>query len=235
VTTLNKFLGPDSLMVAGEPVEGRSGGGLFSADGRLIGVCNAADKEDREGLYAALASIHGELDRRNLAFVYNATNTAPAAAPKADLPRAAMVAVNPPPMPRRMPSPSAADFPVRQASLSSTEPLGQDNPPLSATEQAALSEIRRKLQEGAEVVCIVRSRTDPTARSEVITLDRASPNFLRQLAGEALTSETLTGDARQLTSLAVPPKNEPTDSRAIRRPSSAGSPASSGGWQSSPR
>ncbi|MEE8450443.1 MAG: trypsin-like peptidase domain-containing protein, partial [Thermoguttaceae bacterium] len=89
VTVLNKFLGPDSLMVAGEPVEGRSGGGLFSADGRLIGVCNAADKEDREGLYAALASIHGELDRSGLTCIYNPTGAATAVASNNDLPRAA--------------------------------------------------------------------------------------------------------------------------------------------------
>jgi hypothetical protein len=146
-----------------------------------------------------------------------------------------MVAVNPPPMARQMPSqmarqmPSqiphalATNFPVRQASLSSPETA-----PLSAMEQAALSEIRRKLQEGAEIVCIIRSRTDPTAQSEVITLDRASPNFLRQLAGEALT-----GDARHLTSLAVPPKNTRPSNRAVRTPSFGTTPARNGGWQRS--
>jgi thiol-disulfide isomerase/thioredoxin len=57
VTSLDKFLGPPNIQVAGQPVQGRSGGGLFTADGRVIGVCNAADPTDNEGLYAALPSL----------------------------------------------------------------------------------------------------------------------------------------------------------------------------------
>ena len=34
---------------AGQPLIGRSGGGLFSADGHLIGVCNLADPKDDVG------------------------------------------------------------------------------------------------------------------------------------------------------------------------------------------
>ena len=53
VNSLDKFQGPPNLQVAGQPVEGRSGGGLFSSEGYVIGVCNAADPSDREGLFAA--------------------------------------------------------------------------------------------------------------------------------------------------------------------------------------
>ena len=61
---------PWNVEVAGQPVTGRSGGGLFSADGLVIGVCNAAEPVDREGLYAALGSIHAALDGQRLAFIY---------------------------------------------------------------------------------------------------------------------------------------------------------------------
>ena len=61
VTSLDKFVGPPSIQVAGQPVEGRSGGGLFSSEGYVVGVCNAADPSDKEGLFAALGSIHAEL------------------------------------------------------------------------------------------------------------------------------------------------------------------------------
>ena len=50
VTAINKFVGPANIVAAGEPVIGRSGGGLCSADGQLIGVCNLADPTDREGI-----------------------------------------------------------------------------------------------------------------------------------------------------------------------------------------
>ncbi len=53
VNSLNKFLGPANVQVAGQPVQGRSGGGLFDAQGQVVGVCNAADPADNEGLFAA--------------------------------------------------------------------------------------------------------------------------------------------------------------------------------------
>ena len=79
VTWLDKFQGPPNVEVAGQPVEGRSGGGLFSSEGYVIGICNAADPSDKEGLFAALASIYAELDQDKLAFVYNGPSASPAA------------------------------------------------------------------------------------------------------------------------------------------------------------
>jgi thiol-disulfide isomerase/thioredoxin len=70
VTAVDKYLGPANVQVAGQPVQGRSGGGLFAVDGTLIGVCNAADPADNEGLFAALPTIHEQLDEAGLAFVY---------------------------------------------------------------------------------------------------------------------------------------------------------------------
>ena len=67
---------PWNVEVAGQPVVGRSGGGLFSADGMVIGVCNAAEPEDQEGLFAALASIHAVLDQQESRFALQATDRA---------------------------------------------------------------------------------------------------------------------------------------------------------------
>lgn len=71
IASLNKFIGPPNVQVHGEPPDGRSGGGLFTNDGLLIGVCNAADPADQQGLYAGLAAVHGELDQAGLSFVYH--------------------------------------------------------------------------------------------------------------------------------------------------------------------
>jgi hypothetical protein len=70
VTDTDKVRNPPTTQVAGQPVVGRSGGGLFNTEGQVIGVCYAADPQDNEGLYAALSSVHAELDRRGLDFVY---------------------------------------------------------------------------------------------------------------------------------------------------------------------
>ena len=188
VTSLNRYQGPDNVQVAGLPVEGRSGGGLFSEDGRLIGVCNAADHEDKEGLFAALTVAYKELDDAKLAFVYNRSQEAkPPAEP------AALADLTPPPMAEKMPRP-VADIPqakLSEVSLGSTPPARWSStegaPPLNREEQAALDELSRRLKQGARVVCVVQPRDDPNARNEIIILDQASVQFLRQLTTEAKT------------------------------------------------
>jgi len=226
VTALDKFLGPSNVEASGLPVQGRSGGGLFNADGQVIGVCNAAVPTDNEGLYAALASIHAELDQTELAFVYRgqegksgagtpspspgasgSEQTAVAAStprspgagagvftaePTSTAGREALAAA-PPSMPKRMPPPSnllqLTDAPGPAAPLAPTKPPGMAAPgqasPLSAEEKAAWEKVQRSRADGAELICIIRSRTDPNARSEVLVLDRVSPAFLQQLTTEA--------------------------------------------------
>src|SRR5207248_4497200 len=70
ITAVNKYKGRPNFTAAGQPTDGRSGGGLFSAEGYLIGICNAADPADNEGLYAGLASIHWQLDQIGQAEIY---------------------------------------------------------------------------------------------------------------------------------------------------------------------
>jgi hypothetical protein len=192
VTAINKFLGPPNLVVAGQPVQGRSGGGLFTTDGFVIGVCNAADPADDEGLYAALEPIHAELDRMGLAEM--CLEVADPATGNASLAAAA-----PPGMADEMPGPAKDRAAVGWMQTSDAkQPTAFDRPAatgsLSAEETAALAEIRRRAA-GAEVICIVRPLSDPRAKSEIIVLDRASPEFLQQL-----TAEERTQNARHLTS-----------------------------------
>ncbi|MGQ9562390.1 MAG: thioredoxin domain-containing protein [Thermogutta sp.] len=70
ITAIDKYLGPSNIEASRAPLVGRSGGGLFSNEGFLIGVCNAADPPLNEGIYLALREIHRSLDQLNLAFVY---------------------------------------------------------------------------------------------------------------------------------------------------------------------
>jgi hypothetical protein len=57
VTATNKYLGPDNVECTGTPVRGRSGGGLFDEQGRVVGVCSAADPQEKRGLYCGLKPI----------------------------------------------------------------------------------------------------------------------------------------------------------------------------------
>ncbi|MFI5456125.1 MAG: thioredoxin domain-containing protein [Isosphaerales bacterium] len=62
------------------PKQGRSGGGLFTIDGYIAGVCNFAEPQGDHGLYATPRSIYTLLDRNNMMALY-----APATRGSADL------------------------------------------------------------------------------------------------------------------------------------------------------
>jgi thiol-disulfide isomerase/thioredoxin len=193
ITAIDKYLGAANVQVAGLPVQGRSGGGLFTADGQVIGVCNAADPSDNEGLYAALAAIHNQLDQAGLSAVYQ--NRPPAGAPA--VPEVAARSNAPAPAPSPKPAGGRSPRAFAPGSLASAGDLPSS---LSEAERAALVELRKR-GESAEVICIVRSLSDPQAKSEVIMLDRASAAFLKQLAVDRQAQES-----RHLTSLRDPAK-----------------------------
>jgi thiol-disulfide isomerase/thioredoxin len=201
ITAVDKYLGPANVQVAGQPVQGRSGGGLFAIDGTLIGVCNAADPADNEGLFAALPSIHEQLEEAGLAFVYR--NVYPSAGADA---LAAGGSAHVPAMPDAMPPvafdrrdradavptastnvvvpPSAPEGPAVPAPAPMPVPAPKPAaaaPPLSAGEQALLDHVRR--HEGkAEVICIVRPHDAVGNASEVFVLNNAGSDFIDHLS-----------------------------------------------------
>ena len=190
VTSLDKFVGAPNVQVAGQPVEGRSGGGLFSSEGYVIGVCNAADPSDKEGLFAALGSIYAELDRkdsegRDLSFVYKSPSENRSGTPEA--------ASLPPPWRRtpcrRCPSRPMAP-PAWPPGTPRPIPRPRRRPHCAPHEQAALDEIHRRMKEGSDVTIVVHPRNDPDAKSEVFMLDHASREFVSQLSTEARRRET---------------------------------------------
>jgi hypothetical protein len=183
-------------------VQGRSGGGLFSAEGLVIGVCNAADPTDNAGLYAALPAIQEKMDEMELSEIYQ-----PRGQPREEvieLTGGAEPAGND----------GATTVPIRPAALT-PEPHEPDAAPLkaiSSAERATLQEIERRGGQ-AEVICIVRPLGDPAGRSEMFVLDQASPAFQQLLAA----SRAPTGGSR-LTTVGAP---RPTAESARRTPAAS--------------
>jgi thiol-disulfide isomerase/thioredoxin len=187
VTNVDRYQGPPNIEAGGAPVEGRSGGGLFNSTGQLIGVCFAADYEGNEGLYTAIESIHDELDRLGLSDIYRATKTGTSPADQIALQSMPAPTATPPvvrgqePLEPVMPladraAGSPSPFAAGEAIDSAAAPSN-----LNRVEQAAWEEIVARAAD-AEVICIIRPR-EPGGKSEVITLDRVSPEFVRALAG----------------------------------------------------
>lgn len=83
ITGVNKYnqrLGVSNLEIAGAPIDGRSGGGLFDAQGRLVGVCNSADYQGDVGIYAGPGNIRWQLERIGMLKLLDRANVAPTSA-----------------------------------------------------------------------------------------------------------------------------------------------------------
>ena len=202
ITAVNKYQGRPNYTAAGQPVDGRRGGGLFSADGKLIGICNAADPADDEGLYAGLASIHWQLDQINMSEIYQRGSRGPSAPPpdsavaQASFEAPAAERQLPPQMPPAMP----------QASLS---PAAAEAAPIAANDDS-------------EIVFIVRSKRDPSQRSEVFVVDQAPPDLLARIVQAARSSgEQRAALARAAAGPRQPQPYQPSMSPAVVRGQSA--------------
>lgn len=184
VNAINRYVGPPAnIVVAGQPVDGRSGGGLFSEDGLLIGVCQAADPEYKEGIYGHLPAVHKYLDAANLSFIYNQSQ-----------PTTGKIA--------RTSEPSRLQEPKRspRALAATTQQDRNVTPASAAGTRDSRSPMSQKFaqDDGTEVVCVIRSKTDPNRPSRVIVLDRPSNEFLKNLSREQSLN-----DKRELTELRV--------------------------------
>ena len=175
------------VQVSGAPVSGRSGGGLFSAEGYLIGVCNTGDPAVNDGHFVPPQIIRYVLDKRNLSEVY--TNPS-LGEPTRQTPPTALAALTPlsPLAPiESLPSTPIPNtlgaLPVAAAALPA--PMYAENKGMNSEEQATLEEIRRGKQNDSEVIVIIRSRTNPEIPSDVIVLNGASDQFLGALVNSS--------------------------------------------------
>lgn len=171
VIAVNRYHGPANLVVGGRPVDGRSGGGLFDASGVLIGVCNAADQEEDEGLYAALGPIHSELDRAGLAFVYS--GQLPAVATRTN-PPASFDRPTGPLVPTAAPVSATMPMTPSQPVSDLVPPPGDPRSSGSGGRTAAVD---------PEVICIVRS-SDQSGKSQVYVIDKPSQTLVGELSKE---------------------------------------------------
>lgn len=155
----NQHLKLSNVEIAGAPIDGRSGGGLFDAAGRLIGVCNAADYDDDIGIYAGPGEVYWQLARVRLEHLFRGdaaggTNQI-AAAPQATQEQPAVAA-------------QPLNGGVFQPASASPAQLAA-GPAVDADDR--------------EVIVIVRDRKNPTQNPQIVTFDTA-PAALMQILQE---------------------------------------------------
>lgn len=203
INSLNRYVGHDNVQAAGAPTVGRSGGGLFSADGQLIGVCNAADDQDNEGIYAALPTIHAVIQQAKLAHLFQ-QNQAPVQLASHTQP-AANQRPSTPPAPRDIPPAAKTSWdhaPSGRSMASTPRPV---RPTDHSGAMAELTEVEREMlrywrgqKDGAEVTIVLRSKNNPTAQPAVFTLPEApSPGFVEQASQDiARPNPVMRGQSR---------------------------------------
>ena len=71
IKNLAKYSGVQKYDIFGRPVVGRSGGGLFTENGKLVGVCNAAVVDYDEGVYVGLDTVYWQISKVKLDHLFD--------------------------------------------------------------------------------------------------------------------------------------------------------------------
>ena len=200
VMSIDKIFAPrfHYVQVSQAPVSGRSGGGLFSSSGYLIGVCSTACPQVNDGHFIPPHVIRYVLDKVNLAHIHQNPSLgeplqeeplrvepprgAPLPLPLAQAPQTppALAALAPLTPLAPIETVPMATAPTAMAAASARM-YAEHRGGMSQIEQATLEEINRQQQEDNEVIVIIRSRTNPEKPSDVIFLNGASDQFLDAL------------------------------------------------------
>ncbi|MDR3182893.1 MAG: trypsin-like peptidase domain-containing protein [Planctomycetaceae bacterium] len=177
------------VQVSGAPVSGRSGGGLFSTEGYLIGVCNTADPVENDGQFVPPSVIRYVLDQRRLTDIYKKeidTKLLPANDTLVRTVDAGMKQRRSPLKPlEALPAaaesqPKVADVFTANVPAETAKTTSQKT--ITPKEKATLDEVKRLKQDGNEIVLIVKSRRNPDVPIDVIYLNNTSDEFIDSLA-----------------------------------------------------
>lgn len=181
--------------IFGRPVVGRSGGGLFTQDGALIGLCNSCAVEVDEGIYTSLSTLHLELNRVGLAHLFPEDATLLAATSGQDrrpsqLPerfadsRYAEPGFQSPVVNegrRPLPDVAATLQPFRDSQSPSDQGTFTSNPrPRMQAMPSGTRPTGPQPDDDTEVLILVRSKSDPS-RSKTISIQDPTPQLVDYL------------------------------------------------------
>ena len=162
ITGVNKYTHNQSnVEIDGAPIDGRSGGGLFDQQGRLIGVCNAADYKGDVGIYTGPGIVQWQLDRLQLSNLYQPRRTF---ADSGSSVRENLVASRNESSTRENLTPSA-----RIASVAGTSPGVRQASATEPIRQPARNSV--DVDGSQELIVIVRDPNNPSGLSRVMTLE----------------------------------------------------------------
>ena len=169
ITHVNRYLGAANVEISGAPAVGRSGGGLFDSRGRLIGVCNAANEPENEGIYAGPNVFYEQLAKLQLQHLFEGQPDSNLAA--SHLAAAAQGRVNEPQLQREQPS-AQLDWPDQ--SMGSSPSISSPAP--TSLPAASTAPVARQL------IVIVKSAD---GQDKVVTIDQPTPELVSQIRSQS--------------------------------------------------
>ncbi|MDR1491720.1 MAG: trypsin-like peptidase domain-containing protein [Planctomycetaceae bacterium] len=179
------------IQVDNAPVQGRSGGGLFTSNGYLVGVCVAGDPSRNEGLFVPLSVIYKELDKANISVVYQSPSVTRSQKSSSIIPVSGQILSQQPIQPAFQPTTTQS---LEQSQREQTQLLPpqtlqtilpfQNNPNTPTSFQPPLAEadtkhtvnsittteLQKRLDNGDEILVIIRSKRDSNRSNEVFQL-----------------------------------------------------------------
>lgn len=179
VKHIDRYIGASNIEIFGAPAVGRSGGGLFDMRGRLIGVCNAADATDDEGIYAAANVVYQQIERVGLSHLFGGSfaisDSVQFAANQRSVPQPANI---------QAASFGDSDLQGQNAltpSVLASSAHGAENTP-SSLQLADASGQSLQGAQPAQLICIVRSAT---GQEQVVTIDSPTMQLLDTIQRQA--------------------------------------------------
>jgi hypothetical protein len=190
VTALNRYQGAENVECTGVPARGRSGGGLFTKDGVVVGVCMAADPKLQEGLYAGLGTIHALLAECGLSGLADGNP----ATPRQERPAGAEASGQLLAFDKSERDAAPARAPQPEAGLKRPRRHGDVRP--DQAPEGLLWELQEALSTApdAELVCLVRTRDGGRSEHKVVVVHNAGRDLVEFLTGggnEALRETSL--------------------------------------------
>lgn len=183
VLEVNRYKGPDTLVCTVMPVQGRSGGGLFDESGTLVGVCFAATETGQSGVYCGIKPIHALLAKYEMAHLVPSTQDEFALEESA----LAEADTHTDPDTATDTGHTAPEWPAqpdrnREGSMAKTQ-LAPPTQPAELPETSGHS-AEEFAADDAEVVVVIRSRSNGSAGDKVILIHKPSRKFLQFVEGE---------------------------------------------------
>ncbi len=241
IVDINRYDGPANLVCTTDPVSGRSGGGLFNANGELVGVCSCADRKLKEGLYMAHEPMLKLVNTLKLQSIL--MTPAGAVGEEASSSFSDLLAGNA--APEKTPAPieteaagiTSTDAPafdetvdafgeeaetlaksdLAESSELSDAPLFNSDESLKTAQVAeAAGRMLASKSIGTKVTILIDDNT-PGAQTKVIVIPEASPWMMELLTGESSEATTAT------TAAAVKTAAEATSARRTTKPASRNS------------